>query len=1130
MGVKENDLKIKIIEEQYKNIVSEEKTNIENQLKKKRNEYESQYQKNSSDTTYLLEKEINQTLTNTPNNVVFEDVKRTFIDKDFAKSYVYKNSFLRELDNLKNFGELNVSIKNSYFNNIESEAQKNIKKYNLDLKLFYRLSLMGYYNNLSQLYQDIFKTKTPSNYLKNILKLNFNNLKEFFSDKLNEDNIFQTILASLSSFVTLADNYENEINYYNINSKKLELASNNCLESLQKEYLPQLEIDNIIIDNYEKGNIFDELSEIDYGKICIQNTPNGFLNLNNVNCNVIENGLKYKEITNDLNNPIDNINNNDVLIRNLTNYYFNILVKDSEQVNSGSILAIINNNQIISPVDGKIKKVSDNEIYITDVFAKENDTIYNFNEQTNDKIKKNFYQKEILKDLYVSVSYPLLLNSVISKTNKNDILNLVNFKNIYDNSLKRHEQIINDFNLQVQNICGVDYIKNNAENESLDNISNKLEDIYNNCLNNIYAIINDFKNAQNYKWDEKDLYLLDFYLKIYQSLFIYDDQENIYVRQLQEKISNFINQRLITDSYKSQIFSTKINDILNNLYLQNSLLEKDYFSEYINQYNINKDFSIIQKNINNFKTNNNQLTEKIINSYKEFVIILFQLYLNSLDIKNDKKETQQQLIERVESESIDIDNFFLNIRKDLTELNLNNIILETKQFGQNQIFLTNYFESVVDGVNYKIYDVTDSTNFISNNDEAVLPDYEHGPQKLQYWVKYCSVATLVGLTPNRWSTGLILPTGPVKLPVIYLALSTINTNWGNIVLGLGICGIAISPMLLYNNFDLNANSPIDLTSALKKQIKNIFEIDIKQIKDTFKTQLSNSANNILHDNLMELNINIEQIKKQKTNNIVNKPNNLNLNNLGIYQHIKNFIIEKLSFYLPPDLIDKLKQSEIPQITPNENKLIQEAYSQYEYDLNQQYSENKNNFNEISSQITAINNYIKQDIYNDSLQDNTNKQISIFEKNIEKKEEEINNLNEKIETTILLSPQALKGDSMSFGATIKKPLPVNLIKEDVLINSINLSPVNNYLNNSLKTLENNLFISDSEFDIILNESCLNPNKLLSQLKQLNSTILLKDNLPKYEKLNISNILFSNYLLSDFTNVGSKCFGLPGFSPF
>ena len=85
----------------------------------------------------------------------------------------------------------------------------------------------------------------------------------------------------------------------------------------------------------------------------------------------------------------------------------------------------------------KEKKVSssktNSKIYITDVFAKENDTIYNFNEQTNDKIKKNFYQKEILKDLYVSVSYPLLLNSVISKTNKNDILNLVNFKNIYDN-------------------------------------------------------------------------------------------------------------------------------------------------------------------------------------------------------------------------------------------------------------------------------------------------------------------------------------------------------------------------------------------------------------------------------------------------------------------------------------------------------------------------------------------------------------------------------------------------------------------------------------------------------------------------------------------------------------------------
>lgn len=81
-----------------------------------------------------------------------------------------------------------------------------------------------------------------------------------------------------------------------------------------------------------------------------------------------------------------------------------------------------------------------------------------------------------------------------------------------------------------------------------------------------------------------------------------------------------------------------------------------------------------------------------------------------------------------------------------------------------------------------------------------------------YWVEFCKIATVFGLTPmidlyttdqpslRYWPTGLVIPTpaGLVKipLPIIWMPLVVVSGSFGIFVLLLGICGVVPSPFVL----------------------------------------------------------------------------------------------------------------------------------------------------------------------------------------------------------------------------------------------------------------------------------------------------------------------------------------------
>ena len=105
---------------------------------------------------------------------------------------------------------------------------------------------------------------------------------------------------------------------------------------------------------------------------------------------------------------------------------------------------------------------------------------------------------------------------------------------------------------------------------------------------------------------------------------------------------------------------------------------------------------------------------------------------------------------------------------------------------------------------------------------------------LKYWLRYMCVATAIHcLMPGYWSTGLIVKGIPIMLPVIYIPACVIKTKRVILVIGFGVCGISISPMLLFCN-----------VSGIKMSLLPVVNSKIESFIDSIKEMLNNPVKKI----------------------------------------------------------------------------------------------------------------------------------------------------------------------------------------------------------------------------------------------------------------------------------------------
>lgn len=147
-------------------------------------------------------------------------------------------------------------------------------------------------------------------------------------------------------------------------------------------------------------------------------------------------------------------------------------------------------------------------------------------------------------------------------------------------------------------------------------------------------------------------------------------------------------------------------------------------------------------------------------------------------------------------------------------------------------------------------------------EDSVITEY--GVDSYQYWLKYCTVATLVNcMLPMYWATGLIMLGTPILLPIIFIPITVISGRV-TVVIGLGVCGICPLPMMYFVNMgDLpgylipSVNIAIDV---LRKIPANLMETGNKSIKNLVKNLIEENDRKI-----DEKTDEIDQIDKQIVN-------------------------------------------------------------------------------------------------------------------------------------------------------------------------------------------------------------------------------------------------------------------------
>lgn len=176
----------------------------------------------------------------------------------------------------------------------------------------------------------------------------------------------------------------------------------------------------------------------------------------------------------------------------------------------------------------------------------------------------------------------------------------------------------------------------------------------------------------------------------------------------------------------------------------------------------------------------------------------------------------------------------------------------------------------LNGKRYKHYLFRDNNETENNSIQSISPELEdayndifssktrYNMNSYMYWLVYCANATLVNcMLPMYWGTGLVIAGAPISLPIILVPIYYVPGKVG-MLLGLGICGIAIWPMLLFVNTtseDMSVMIPINLIIDMLKELLN-------KVKDLQLKSLSAMITGMMIEPINErINTITEEIKK-----------------------------------------------------------------------------------------------------------------------------------------------------------------------------------------------------------------------------------------------------------------------------
>lgn len=135
---------------------------------------------------------------------------------------------------------------------------------------------------------------------------------------------------------------------------------------------------------------------------------------------------------------------------------------------------------------------------------------------------------------------------------------------------------------------------------------------------------------------------------------------------------------------------------------------------------------------------------------------------------------------------------------------------------------------------------------------------QYGINSYRYWLRYCTVATLVNcMLPMYWSTGLLIAGAPLLLPIIFIPIIVLSSRV-ILVIGIGLCGICPMPMFLLMNVSDIPGFAIPILNVVVDMMKSlsskVMALGKKSTKEMIKLAIQQED-----DNINKLNAEIKEI-------------------------------------------------------------------------------------------------------------------------------------------------------------------------------------------------------------------------------------------------------------------------------
>jgi len=796
------------------------------------------------------------------------------------------------------------------------------------------------------------------------------------------------------------------------------------------------------------------------------------------------------------------------IFKNESEKPFSILVNEDDFIDTKTVIATLGDINIYSPVNGIIEKTNEekDEIFITDLIEPEKTFLEKLIESVQNKYQVLNESKFFIGDFFIESVYPImLLNSPVvdaslSIPDRNVIKYFTGGVEKRWDIAKRAKKFNKDrYEKSIKNITKEDIVKKRAKDEELHKIKEDLdsvEKIYFEKLNGINKLL---LNQTRATLPEKEEFaLLDYYIDLMQHILTKSNnyKDSKIFKKFRDELNNIIINRYFIDEWSLEKFIKKLNSVCNEL-AQGTFFEEspNFFQIMYRLYiNSNKDKKAVINWLKFLGDKNDEFTEEEKEEVIERIMFIFDLVIIIIQKTEQEYSVEDNHYEALIKEVYFINNFFKTLWKKYEELpkeieDINETLNEL-----SEVYIP-YSIQTINDEDYRYYGIGKERDcpIPTEEDENLSPYSEYSYGDIEYWLKYCSMATLIGATnyPRGWGTGFPPPLGPTPFPIVYIPFNAFQLPWGFIVVGLTITGIYPFPWAAFVNYDTNHHVPLaDPAERIKREIR--------ELKKTLSFNLKEYKQKTLKNYL--------ETKKKEINSLTEK--------------IDNYSKLKREHRLEKPQRDRSKEArtDIPRYT---KELADWVTKQAEYTEIITTTKTRKWRQELKYRVAynAINDI--EPIKN--TEDPKLKSFEETEKAIDKKFESLDTLFASINNLLAPLPISTKPMSANFAFTIKNPQPIINFAEN-LDENINEQPLNSLINQF--KLNNEDFMS-SEFTNKVQNSIVNFNDYKKALIGIMPAVIVKDPFPKYENLKLTNLPWVSFLYSNWSIAGGKTYGIPGF---